>query len=88
MKEFGGVLDSQESLMRAVMLPFTNYNVDEANKVRKTVAKKKFKEIASLKENLYQRGKELGTSKDIIDWIWSQAEKQMGYSLKLSDFIQ
>lgn len=78
MKEFGGVLDSQESLMRAVMLPFTNYNVDEANKVRKTVAKKKFKEIASLKENLYQRGKELGTSKDIIDWIWSQAEKQMG----------
>ena len=39
MKEFGGVLDSQESLMRAVMLPFTNYNVDEANKVRKTVAK-------------------------------------------------
>ena len=61
--------------MRAVMLPFTNYNVDEANKVRKTVAKKKFKEIASLKENLYQRGRELGTSKDIIDWIWSQAEK-------------
>lgn len=43
--------------------------------------KKKFKEIASLKENLYRRGKELGTSKDIIDWIWSQAEKQMGYSL-------
>ena len=39
MKEFGGVLDSQESLMRAVMLSFTNYNVDEANKVRKTVAK-------------------------------------------------
>ena len=83
MKEFGGVLDSQESLMRAVMLPFTNYNVDEANKVRKTVAKKKFKEIASLKENLYQRGKELGTSKDIIDWIWSQAEKQMGYSFSI-----
>lgn len=81
MKEFGGVLDSQESLMRAVMLPFTNYNVDEANKVRKTVSKKRFKEIAALKENLYCRGKELGTSKDIIDWIWSQAEKQLGYSL-------
>ena len=31
--------------------------------------KKKFKEIASLKENLYRRGEELGTSKDIIDWI-------------------
>ena len=39
MKEFGGVLDNQESLMRATMLPFTNYNVDEANKVREVVAK-------------------------------------------------
>ena len=39
MKQYGGVLDSQESLMLATMLPFTNYTVDEANAVRKTVAK-------------------------------------------------
>lgn len=39
MKQYGGVLDSQESLMLATMLPFTNYTVDEANVVRKTVAK-------------------------------------------------
>ena len=39
MKGYGGVLDSQESVMLAVMLPFTKYTVDEANAVRKTIAR-------------------------------------------------
>ena len=84
MKQYGGVLDSQESLMLATMLPFTNYNVDEANKVRKVVAKKKFKEIEATREAYYQRGKELGTSPDILRYIWEeQATKQMGYSFSI-----
>lgn len=38
MKPYGGVLDSQESAMLAVMLPFTNYDVPHANKIRKIIA--------------------------------------------------
>ena len=36
MKDYGGVLESQESAMLAVMIPeFTNYDVPHANKIRK-----------------------------------------------------
>lgn len=38
MKPYGGVLDSQESAMLAVMLSFTNYDVPHANKIRKIIA--------------------------------------------------
>ena len=51
MKSYGGVLDSQESLMLAVMLPFTGYTIDEANKVRKVIAKKKIKEVEQTKQD-------------------------------------
>lgn len=80
MKQYGGVLDSQESVMLAVMLPFTNYNVDEANKVRKTIAKKKLNEIEELKETFYARGIANGTSPEILDFIYNQMKKSMGYS--------
>ena len=40
MKDYGGVLESQESAMLAVMIPeFTNYDVPHANKIRKIIAK-------------------------------------------------
>ena len=81
MKGFGGVLDSQESLMLAVMLPFTNYSVDEANKVRKVVAKKKMAEIEQTRKDYFKRGESLGTSYDILHYIWDvQAARQMGLS--------
>ena len=38
MKPYGGILDSQESAMLAVMLPFTSYDVPHANKIRKIIA--------------------------------------------------
>ena len=84
MKGYGGVLDSQESLMLAVMLPFTGYTIDEANKVRKVVAKKKMKEIEQTKQDYFARGHERGTSEDILHYIWDvQASRQMGYSFSI-----
>ena len=84
MKQYGGVLDSQESLMLATMLPFTNYTVDEANAVRKTVAKKQLKKVAEQRTKYIERGLSLGTSKDILLYLWdTQATKQMGYAFSV-----
>ena len=81
MKQYGGVLDSQESLMYAVMLPFTNYSIDDSQAVRKTVAKKQIKKVAEEREKYFNTGKKLGTSEDILKYIWDiQAARQMGYS--------
>ena len=88
MKKYGGVLDSQESVMQATMLPFTNYTVDESNVVRKTIAKKQMKKVASEKEKYFARGKELGTSEDILHYLWDiNFSRQFGYSQILCDFI-
>lgn len=84
MKQYGGVLDSQESLMLATMLPFTNYSVDEANVVRKTVAKKQMDQIEKTRANYFEHGKKLNTSEDILKYIWDvQAVRQMGYSFNI-----
>ena len=71
MKIYGGVLDSQESVMQATMLPFTKYTVDESNVVRKTIAKKQMKKVAAEKEKYFARGRELGTSEDILHYLWN-----------------
>lgn len=84
MKGYGGVLDSQESAMLAVMLPFTNYDVPHANKIRKIIAKKKLKEVDAAREEYYKIGLENGTSKDILWYIWDvNIKRQMAYSFSL-----
>ena len=88
MKIYGGVLDSQESVMQATMLPFTKYTVDESNVVRKTIAKKQMKKVAAEKEKYFARGRELGTSEDILYYLWNiNFSRQFGYSQVLCDFI-
>lgn len=82
MKDYGGVLDSQESLMVATMLPFTKYTIDEANVLRKVIAKKQLKKVDEEKEKFYKKGRELGTSEDILKYLWMvNFSRQMGYSL-------
>lgn len=84
MKIYGGVLDSQESVMQATMLPFTKYTVDESNVVRKTIAKKQMKKVAAEKEKYFARGRELGTSEDILHYLWDiNFSRQFGYSFSV-----
>ena len=84
MKDYTGVLESQESAMLAVMLPFTNYDVPHANKkIRKIIAKKKMKEIASAREEYFATGAANGVSEDILKYIWDvQIKRQLGYSFQ------
>lgn len=85
MKDYNGVLESQESAMLAVMIPeFTNYDVPHANKIRKIIAKKKMKEIASARAEYFEKGKENGVSEDILKYIWDvQIKRQLGYSFSI-----
>lgn len=85
MTQYTGVLESQESAMLAVMIPeFTAYDVPHANKIRKIIAKKKMKEIASAREEYFKTGAEHGVSEDILKYIWDvQIKRQLGYSFSI-----
>ena len=84
MKDYTGVLESQEGAMLAVMLPFTNYDVPHANKIRKIIAKKKMKEISSAREEYFAIGAANGVSEDILKYIWDvQIKRQLGYSFSI-----
>jgi len=77
-----GVGESQEVIMQIVMDPqISGFDMKEANKLRKTIAKKKFREIEQVKELFYSKGTELGTSKVLLDYVWNvQVSMQLGYS--------
>ena len=85
MKNYTGVLESQESAMLAVMIPeFTAYDVPHANKIRKIIAKKKMKEIAQARMDYFAVGAEKGVSEDILHYIWDvQLKRQFGYSFSI-----
>lgn len=82
LKEKCGVGDSQEVIMQLSMDPkISGFTMKEANKLRKTIAKKKFREIEIVKEMFYNKGLELGNRKEILDYVWnSQVSLQLGYS--------
>jgi len=77
-----GVADSQESVMMMVMDPqIANFTVSEANALRKAIAKKKREVLEQVKEVFFTKGKESGSSKNLLNYIWEvQIGRQIGYS--------
>jgi DNA polymerase-3 subunit alpha len=67
------------------MIPeFTNYDVPHANKIRKIIAKKKMKEIASARAEYFETGAANGVSEDVLRYIWDvQIKRQLGYSFSI-----
>ena len=82
LKKKCGVGESQEVIMQIVMDPhISGFDMKEANKLRKTIAKKQFKEIENVKELFFKKGQELGTSNNLLSYIWYvQVSAQLGYS--------
>ena len=82
LKEKDGVADSQEVVMQLSMDPhISNFSMTEANRLRKTIAKKKFREIEAVKELYYQKGHEAGTRDELLNYVWNkQISLSMGYS--------
>lgn len=80
LKQYNGVLESQENMMRITMIPeFTNFTFSDASKLRKIVAKKKLKEVDSFRTYFLETGIKNGCSEDILKYIWDvQIKRQLG----------
>lgn len=77
-----GVAATQEDLMEIVMDPeIANFNLTEANKLRKGIAKISAETTAEVKTMFYEKGHNAGTRKNLLDYIWEeQIKPQLGYS--------
>lgn len=77
-----GVADTQESIMEMSMDPeISGFDVVLANKLRKSVAKKKKDLIVAVHDKFYKKGKDLGTSDALLNYVWGQQiKRQLGYS--------
>lgn len=86
LKALYGVADTQESIMQLSMdKKIAGFDMVAANKLRKGVAKKSKKAQEETKELFYKKGLELGTSKNLLDYIWKvQIGRQLGYSFSIS----
>lgn len=80
--KLSGVADSQESLMMLVMDPkIAAFSMEDANFLRKTIAKKEFREIEVLREMFYKKGFEVESRRQLLDYVWNfQISRQLGYS--------
>lgn len=80
-----GVCESQEGIMLISMdKNISGFSVKEANKLRKTIAKKKLAEIDSMHEMFMTRGREQGTSENLLNYVWNvQVKRQLGYSFSV-----
>ena len=75
-----GVADSQEVMMRLSMdSNISGFSITEANILRKAVAKKKKDVLEKGHKLFYEKGKELGTSQALLDYVWNvQIMRQAG----------
>ena len=56
-----------------------NFDIAESNKLRKSIAKKKKDLQAKMKKEFFQRGSEIGTSRNLLNYIWKEVVgKQLG----------
>ena len=77
-----GLADSQEKIMRLSMdRRVSGYTLKEANKLRKSIAKKDEKLQAEAKAQFFEYGRKLGTREVFLDYIWNVVfAASMGYS--------
>ena len=80
-----GLADSQEKIMRLSMdSEVSGYSLKEANKLRKSIAKKDEKLQAEAKQQFFEYGRKIGTREVFLDYIWNVVfAPSMGYSLKI-----
>lgn len=80
-----GICDTQEGLMLLSMDPrIANFNLTQANKFRKSVAKKDEKLIEKQRKLFYKQGEQLGSRREFLDYVWDKELKpQFGYSFSL-----
>ena len=85
-----GVCSTQEGMMILSMdKDIANFNVVESNVLRKGVAKKVGDVFEKAHKLLYEKGQQLNTSKNLLDYIWNvQIAMQRGYGFSLLHGIE
>lgn len=80
-----GVCSNQEKMMLLAMdKDIAGFDVVEANKLRKGVAKKIPSVLKECEDLLYKKGRELGASKKLLEYIWEvQIAMQRGYGFSI-----
>ncbi|MEK4006558.1 PHP domain-containing protein [Paenibacillus sp. FSL H3-0333] len=80
-----GVADTQESIMLLSMdEKVAGFSIQDANKLRKIIAKKKATEIEKIKKTFYKKGLKLGNRTEMLDYVWNvQIVRQLGYSFSI-----
>lgn len=84
-----GMATMQEEVMRLVMdEKISNFDMVGANKIRKSIAKKKKKLQQEAKESFYKNGRKIGTSQNMLNYVWNECIKpQLGYSFSLPHIL-
>ncbi len=80
--EYFGVSATQEDIMEMTMNPnLVGFNLTQANKLRKAVAKKSEKVMKEVRELYFKVGKENGNSENVLHYIWDKhILPQAGYA--------
>lgn len=80
-----GMATMQEEVMKLSMdEKITNYSMKEANKLRKLIAKKKIALQQEAKQEFYRKGREIGTSDNLLNYVWEECiTPQLSYSFSL-----
>lgn len=77
-----GVTSSQEELMLIMMdVNISSFSIKDANFARKIIGKKLMDKIPEVKAMFFEKGKECGSSENLLSYIWdTQIVPQLGYS--------
>lgn len=79
-----GVADTQEAVMLMAMDDkISGFTVKEANYLRKGIAKKNEEVQLEVKEKLFEWGRERGTRDEVLDYLWLQISRMLGYAFSI-----
>lgn len=76
-----GVADTQESVMLMAMDErIAGFTIEEATFLRKSIAKKSDEAAQKVKNMLFEKGKEKGTSEALLSYVWYQISRMLSYA--------
>ncbi|TWM21476.1 DNA polymerase III subunit alpha [Bacillus licheniformis] len=80
LKDIYGVADTQEVVMQMVMdREIAGFDIKESNYLRKSIAKKKEDVLKEVQKLFFKKGKEIGTSENLLNYVWNvQFKRQFG----------
>lgn len=83
--KLNGVADTQEVVMQLSMdEKISGFDIELANKLRKSIAKKKADAVQEVHDKFFEQGRKLGTRDELLKYVWDvQIKRQLGYSFSI-----